>query len=147
MAYSDGEALLLTVVQAMTGFDSTNTSRGNWLILNQGASDHYAILRPGPFVNNPLTPTMQEVTWTTVIEIWQQYTDDGTTQTNLYGHVGNMLDIRKYKNFSDSATVANAVLIGGDAPEEMWNNSGGPQWLRWQMTVEWKEQECISYAG
>ena len=147
MAYATGEGLLLTVVQAMTGFDSTSTSQADWSILNKGTSDHYAILRPGPFVNEPLTPTLNEITWTTVIEVWQQYTDDGTTATNLYGHVDNMLNIRKYKNFSNSAVVANAILSGGDEPEEMWNSGGGPQWLRWKMNVTWKEQECITYVG
>ena len=147
MAYSDGEALLLTVVQSITGFSSTNTSRADWSILNKGTSDHYAILRPGEFSNENLSPTLQQLNWTTVIEIWQKYTDDGTTQTNLYAHDDNMLGVRAYRVVSDSDVVLDANLTGGAEPQEMWNSGGGPQWLRWMMTMEWSEQECIDYAG
>ena len=146
MAYSDGEALLLTVVQAMTGFDSTNTSRGNWLVLNKGKSDHYAILRPGPFRLDWSTISNHLIQWETVVEVWQRYVDDATTKTNLYARVADILPIMSYPNMGDSSVVEDSTFEGGEEPQEMWGRSGGPEWLKWEMRIKWYERTAVTFA-
>ena len=107
MTYTAGEALLLTVVQGCTGFGSTNASRANWLVLNSGKSDHYVILRPGPFGIEWISPTNYVANYTTVVELWQRYKDDGSSQTSLYGHIANLMaGIMPKKKLGGSKTLS-----------------------------------------
>ena len=148
MGYSEGEALILTRVIACNNFDSTNTSRGNWKILNQGKSNHYAILRPGAFDVEFDTICTYHVNWNTVIEVWQRYVDDATTRTELYARVADLFPIMAYPKLADTTgnVLEWSVVSGGEEPEEMWTASGGPAWLRWKITLSWKEEGDITYA-
>jgi len=146
MGYSDGEALVLTRVQACTNFDSTNTSRCNWKILNTGNSDHYAILKPGPFEDGWDSITGALTKWTTIIELWQLYTDETTSYTNLYGYLGNLFAIRGYPHLGNSAIVRDSNFRGAPAPDEMWPKSGGPIWLRWNINIEWTEETNVTFS-
>jgi len=146
MSYSTGEALLLTRVQACTGFDTNNTSRCNWKILNKGKSDHYAILRPGAFNIEWHALSAYTAHWTTIIEVWQRYKDDSTSQTNLYSHIANLMAIMTYPYLGDHTTVVDSSIEGADEPEEMWTQGGGPGWIRWQLRVAWQEQAEVTYV-
>lgn len=146
MSYSTGEALILTRVQACTGFSSTNTARSNWKILNQGKSDHYAILKPGKPRHEWITITDYIIYWTTIIEVWQRYTDETTTQNNLYTHINNLLPILAYPNMGSVATVLDSTIGDWEEPEEMWTESGGPLWLRWKVPVIWQEQVSVTFS-
>lgn len=148
MSYSTGEALILTRVIACNSFDSANTSRSNWKILNSGLSDHYAILRPGPFDVEFDTMCTYHINWNTVIEVWQRYTDEATTQSNLYGYVADLFPIMAYPKLGNTGTTILewSTITGGEEPEEMWIKDGGPMWLRWRITLAWKEEGVITYA-
>jgi len=148
MGYSTGEALILTRVIACDNFDANNTSQANWKILNSGASDHYAILRPGTFDVEFDTICTYHINWNTVIEVWQRYTDETTSQTNLYARVADLFPIMAYPKLGDSGgTILEwSTILGGEEPEEMWIKDGGPAWLRWKLTLAWKEQGEITYA-
>jgi hypothetical protein len=146
MAYSDGEALLLTRVQACTGFDSNNTSRSNWRILNSGKSNQYAILRPAEFDIEWTALAAYTVTWNTIIEVWQRYTNETDTPTNLYTHIANLMPILTYPYLGDSSKVLDSSIVGAAEPEEMWTAGGGVAWLRWAARVEWKENIEVTYA-
>src|SRR5512146_2828004 len=90
--YMIGEAAILALVQAATGFTAGNATRGNWLVLNSGKSAKYAILKPGAHgervAESPGTVMEQ---WATVIQVWHRYGDDGTTLTNLEADVDALL--------------------------------------------------------
>ena|SRR3990167_2344578 len=149
MSYTIGEALILTRVQAVSGYDSNNTSRANWLILNSGKSDHYAILRPGEFSLPWLTITRYLANWTTVIEVWQQYTTDVASRTNLYAQVATLLaSLQTYPHLGDGAnsSILDAAITGGPEPTENWTAGGGPIWLRWNLNVLWKEEIEVTFA-
>jgi len=146
MGYSDGEALILTRVQACSNFDSTNTDRTDWKKLNTGNSDHYAILRPGEFRINWMALSSYHAVWTTVIELWMKYTDDGTTQASLYGYLNDLFAILAYPHMGDSSTVLDANITGGPEPQEMWPRSGGPVWLRWNINIEWTEETNVTFS-
>lgn len=141
MAYSDGEALILTLLRTMSNFDSTNTARANWQILNKGRANHYGIVRPGAFSIEYLSLGQYQANWTTVIEVWQRYKDDGTTQTDLYARVADLLPMLNTPRLGDTTnTILDSRITGGDEPQEMWlTDGGGPAWLRWSVNIEWQE--------
>jgi hypothetical protein len=141
MGYSDGEALILTQVQACNNFDSTNTSRANWKLLNQGKDDHYAILRPGPFDIEWIAFDTYRANWVTVIEVWQRYKDDTDTHTSLYDRVEDLFDILGVPLLGDTTgTIQDSTISVQDEPEEMWMDGGGPAWLRWKINILWREE-------
>lgn len=149
MSYSTGEALLLTVVQGCTGFDSNNTSRANWLILNSGKADHYAILRPGPFDIEWISANTYQGNWITVVELWQRYKDDGSSQTNLYGHAANLTAgiIPKRTLGGTDSTIQDATVRQANEPQEMVRGTDtGPSWLKWELIVEWKDETQVTFS-
>ena len=146
MGYSDGEALILTQVQGSSNFDSNNSARGNWKILNKGKSDHYAILRPGAYSTEFISYSNYHAMYRTVIEVWQRYTDETTTHTNLYGYTKDAMEavIDTPRLGDTGGTIIDSSVTGSDEPpEEMWTDGGGPVWLRWSINVDWVEEKSI----
>lgn len=147
MSYSTGEAAILTRLQACTGFSSTNTGRMNWKLLNSGASDHYGVIRPGAFTLEWITINTYSAAWTTIIEVYQRYTDETTTYTNLYTYVNAVLAMLAYPNFGAASTVFDGNITGGSEPEEVWTAGGeGPLWLRWRINIEWQEHTTVTFS-
>jgi len=146
LSYNTGEALILTQVQGATNFDSTNTSRANWKLLNQGIDDHYAILRPGAFSTEFISYSSYHANYRTVIEVWQRYADESTTHTALYGYVSEaMLAVIDTPLLGDAGgTIIDSSVTGSDLPpQEMWTDGGGPAWLKWEINVDWIEEKSI----
>ncbi len=148
MGYKAGEDAILAKLRTCAGFNAGNTRQANWKILSSGASDHYGILRPGAFMLEWLTPAMYQVSWNTVIEVWQRYEDDATTQENLYGYVANLLaGLQIWPNMGLPTTVTDSTISGAEMPQEMWNaGANGPAWLKWEVVVSWKEQDEITLS-
>lgn len=141
--YPDGEALVLTQLRSVTGFTSANTDRANWSLLNSGASDHYGIIKPGTFDEDPAN----NFGWNnrTIIQIWQRYVDDGTSATNLEAHVKNVK--RRFVQYRKlGGTIEDSRVVGGSEMVERWNKDGALVWLSQDVVIEWKEQEIETYA-
>lgn len=150
MSYPTGEGYVLTQLQAIAGsvWTSTNTARGNWGILNSGRANHYAVLHEGAGQNDFLTISTSVRTYQTVIQIWMSYTDDGTSATNLqaYGEdIRDKFDARRLLG-DTSGTIQDARCVRWDEVEEMWNEGGGPRWLRQKFYVQWKEENNVTFA-
>ena len=147
MSYSAGETLILAAVRTCTGFSATNTSRGNWQMISKGTSDHYAIIRLGNSSVEFVTVNRYHARYTTVIELWQRYTDDGTSLTNLYGYLANLLTgLQAYARLGDTGgTVISAGLSSVGEPEEMWQSGGGPAWLRILLSLSWVEESAATF--
>jgi hypothetical protein len=149
VSYSAGEALILTQVQAVSGFGTTNTSRGKYAILNSGNAAVYAILHPGPFEAAFAAVKTVHTDWNTIIEVWQRYKDDGTTLTNLEANVQAILTrLNLYRHMADTTnSILDAVAtVGGDVIEMTAEGGGGPIWLKQEVIVAWKEESLISPA-
>ena len=145
MSYSAGEALLLTRVQACTGFSSTNTARAKWGLLDSGASDHYAILKAGRTDITWITLKDYQVTYRTIVQVWQRYVDDGVTSTNLYGYVANLFAILSYPHLAGG--LVDSTIESISEVQERWKaGSDGPQWLMQEIEVSWVEQTEVSFA-
>jgi hypothetical protein len=150
MSYTAGEALILTRLQAISGsvWASTNSARGKWTQLNSGVADHYAVLKQGAGTNDGLSFSATLRRYTTVIEIWMSYLDDGSSYTNLLAYHEAIVDMfDQYRKLGDSTgTVQDARCTRWDAVEEMWTKGGGPRWLRQNLYVEWQEENAVTYA-
>jgi hypothetical protein len=147
MAYTDGEALVLTQLRAVPGFSLDNTARGKWGMLNSGKSDHYGIIKPGKFKT---TDRSQIGTiWQTVISIYQRYTDDGVSLLALEANISAvLLRFRQYRKLADTTgTINDSAPISGSEVTEIWTKGGnGPSWLRQDVIIEWSEENHVSYA-
>lgn len=147
--YSTGEGYVLNVLRTCSGFTSANTSQGNWKLLNDGKAAVYGILRPGPFSIEWITMRKYIARWTTVIEVWQKYTVDGTTQTNLYANVANVITGFLPERLINDSTgvISDSSISGGEVPQEMWrSDGGGPAWLRWSLNFVWTEEVQITFT-
>ncbi len=151
--YSAGEALVLTQLQAITGnpdpWTSSNTSRANWKILNGGKSDHYGILVQGEAAINPGGFSTFQTQWQTIIQVWQRYTIDSTTQTNLQALVAAIVTrFEQYRKLQDTGgTILDSKPVRIGKPEEMWARGGnGPSWLKLDIVIQWTEEETVTYA-
>lgn len=149
MSYSNGESLLLTLVASVTGFSSTNTSRGKWGMLNKGLSARYAILKPGAFTRRFIGHTLVQETWSTIVEVWRRYEDDGTSMTNLEADVENVINkIDTSPRMGDTTgTITDSNAIGGGAVQEVMDKDGnGPYWVKQDITVQWQEETLVTFA-
>lgn len=147
MAYSDGEALVLTQLQNVSGFSSVNVFRGKFGKLNTGNSDHYAIIKPGKFrvSDRSQIGTM----WQTIIMVYQRYKDDGVSLLSLESNVfAVLLRFKQYRKLADTTgTISDSAPIEGTEVTEIWNKGGnGPAWLRQDITIEWSEENHVTYA-
>ena len=143
MTYAAGEALVLALLRGMSEFDTANSSRQKWKVLNSGASDHYAIVRPGPFSNEPsgLGETAS-TDWRTVIEVWQRWLDDGETTIALQELVQAVIErFDDYPTLNDTTgSVVMGYVSGGGEMQERWLTQNGPSWAVWEVYVDWKEE-------
>lgn len=149
MSYTSGEALLLTRIRTISGYTADNTSRANWLLLNNGKSAYYVILRPGAFTLPWLTYRAYLATYTTVIEIWQKYDTDVSSKTNLYARLSEIITgLHAYPHLGDgvNSTILDASFTGAAEPQEMWNSGGGPKWIRYELVMTWKEEIQVTLS-
>ena len=145
MSYSAGEANILTLVQACSSYNTANTSRGDWKVLNKGTAATYAIVKPTRSPVQFSSGRILQFRWRTVIEVWERYKLDATTRTALEGHVAEIVvKIAAYPHLGGS-TASNSDVIEIGEPLEMWKR-GGIAWLRQDITVEWWEHVNITFA-
>ena len=113
MTYPAGEALILEQLKYVEGFNYVNICRTNWKKLNSGDSDHYAIVKPGAFAEDP-TNNMSWINHT-IIQVWQWYTDEDTTQSNLEKYVDAVKQrFTLYRKLGDTTgKIADSRVTGG----------------------------------
>lgn len=161
MSYSDGEALILTQVQATSAYTTNNTSRSSWKMLKKGKSNTYAILRYGGFPRHSQASlggiggsVKYDTLWNTICEIWVRV---GTTETlalttletNMQLIVAKFDAVRKA---ADTTKVIRDVrVISGSEPLGQWetNKRGnvigtGPKWLKQDLKIEWLEENTVT---
>ena len=148
MSEGAGLTLISTQVQATTGFTSANVTIAKWKVLNDGVSDHYAVIKPGSTTRTALTFTVKDNVYQTIVEVWQQYVDDGSSVTNLLTHVDNITTrLDQYRKLADTTkTIRDANVIGYSEVKEQWVKDGGPAWLSRDIIIEWQEEEAVTYA-
>lgn len=148
MSYGTGEAALLALLARSTAFNRHNASRGDWKPLNSGASDHYAVLRPGAFTNAADGLSGESLTtYRTVIEVWQRWKDDGPTVMALQGHVAAAIEhLERYPTLDGAALMA--AVAGGSEFQRRWltEDRSGPLWACQEVYIDWQEERFYSVA-
>lgn len=147
MSYWAGEARLAELIQGAAGFDRRNVTRGDWKPLNSGKSDHYAVLKAGPFTNtaDAIGNGAAVTTWRTVIEVWQRWIDDSPTVQSLQVHVQTIIEhLERYPSLGTAGVYA--WVSGGGDMQQRWLKDGGPMWAVWEVYVDWQEERFIDGA-
>lgn len=144
--YGDIEALWLARIRAMSGYDTSNTSRGNWGVLNAGKAPRYVILKPGEHQREMIAFNTRQETWQTVIEVWQRYKDDGDSLTDLETAVNAIVDaIDQYPRLGDTGGTVRLGEITA-VREVIQSPADGPAWLMAALVGVTHEEKTISYA-
>lgn len=140
--YAAGEALLLTQVRACSNFDTTNSSRGNFNIVNSGKSQWYCILFPGPYTRTQRAAGKNyETVWTTDFEVWVRQADYDTTLAYLVAREKEIIDRLDTQNKAGDTTgrVIDVFVQSGGEIEEVTLRSG-PVFIKRRSSIIWKEQ-------
>lgn len=148
MSYTVGEVLAAAQVTAVTGFSSSNVTRGEWGILNSGKSDHYAILKRGE-TNFVWEGRSNTENYRTIIEVWQRVKDDQASYDLLNGYVDTIkARLDSYRKLADTTgTLRDANLVGTGVITEQWrNNADGPAWLKIELYLDWTEESYVNFA-
>lgn len=146
MSYAAGEAAILTRIQAHANYSTANSARNDWKLLDGGNSGYYAFVRPGADVNPTefITPLQYVIQWSTAIECWRQYIDEGTTATALFGDVNTIItQMQPYRTLGLSY-VQVARVTGVSTPAFRWAQDGGPAWLVQEVIITWLEEVTLS---
>lgn len=151
MSYIDGEKLILTQIQQVTGFNATNAVRGDkWSVLNSGNDDHYVVLRKGEHTRAWQTLRQNLSTYRTIIEVLQRIND---TQVANYDAVLEYADaitarLDPYFKLADTANeIQDANLTGGGEAQGIWTNTGDrPSWLMVSLFLDWSEVSNVTFA-
>lgn len=145
MSYSDGEALILAQIQKTDYFDTSNSSRYNWNVLNKSAQQ-YAILQPGAFKHSSLgAGGSYQTVWTTVCEIWvplKEYSRDMETLVDVRQAVIERFDA--YRHAGDTTgTIQDVSVISGSEPVEM-GKRGRTSHIKQNLIIQWTEESVIT---
>ena len=152
MSYVDCEALVLTQLQAVTGFTPassgpSNTSRGDYSILNTGVGSVYGVVIPGTGNIDNGSATVFFNKWESIIQIWQPYIDDGSTLTNLETNVKAVITRFKQYRHLASSVIQDSYPALVDKPVERWTRGGdGPAFLSQDISIKFVEEEAVTYA-
>ena len=147
--YIDGELLVEAQVIQVTGFQSSNVTRGRWRILDSGNSDHYAILKRGEVSVEWASHNVSQINYRTIIEIWQRVKDDQESYDALLNYADDLKTrLEQYRKLADTAgNVLDANLTGTSVVTEQWrNNADGPSWLKIDLYLDWSSQTNVTFA-
>ena len=150
MAYIDSKTAIINRIKAHADYSDSNTDQNDWKKLNRGNDDFYAIAKPStePAEIEFITFKIYVINWMTIVEVWQRYKDDGTTQNDLFGNVQKVItQLQPYKNLGLS-NVNNSEISAISTPQQAWReNEAGPSWLIQELNIIWQENvEITSYA-
>ncbi len=147
MSYSAGEALILTALQAHDNYDSDNSKRGDWKVLNSGKAGYYVVLRMGPATNEPFAMSSAATNWVTQLMVYQRYIDDSTSAIYLQDRVQEIIEhIEQYATLSDTNnTVVDAQITNITEMQQIQMSEPGPVYLLTIIDVSWQEQRSITY--
>lgn len=163
MSYSDGEALILTQIQATSAYTTANTSRSDWKKLKKGKSNTYAILRYGGFSSHNQDSlggiggsVKYLTTWITICEIWVRV---GTTETLALTTLETNMQqiIARFDARRKAADAANVIrdirVASGGEPQGQWKTDRrgnvigtGPKWLKQDLRMPWIEENTVTLA-
>lgn len=131
----------------MADFNSDNTSRGDFKILNSGASDHYAVLFKGEISNRErIGLRMNVIQQETVIRVYQRYKNDGTSQIALQDLIDSIKTaLNPVRIIGDTTgTIQSAMIV--EERDMMQVPVDAPQWLYVELLGMCDEEEELTFT-
>jgi len=149
LAYSDGEALILTQIQATDDFNSSNSIRNNWNLLNNGKSAHYCIVRRGPFTRQQRGMGGSYLNrWITVAELWVKLIDYDQALLSIEQKEATIsARFDAFRKAGDNAfgNIQDVFVRGGEEIVEMIPTAGrSPTWVKQNLIIEWQEEANVT---
>jgi hypothetical protein len=153
MSYQTGEAAILSLIQALDGFDSDNTlslandsTRQAEGLLNSGRSDCYVILRLGTFsrVYADIGASEVHTAWTTVIAIYTLNASGQGPEKALAEARQAILDqLSAHLQLGDSAVLGINGFTGGEVGSRAVADD---TFIVQEVRVEWVEVGAVAQA-
>jgi hypothetical protein len=87
--------------------------------------------------------------YTTVLELWQRFTTDSATPTNLYARATELItELQKYPYLGGGAasTYRDSSIEGAEDPIEMLGKDGSPAYLKWELRLRWQEEIEVTFS-
>lgn len=130
MSYDTIEAALLTQIQALGNYDTTNAYRGDWRQLGHGVTKA-VVLVPGPFTQEDATlRNHTRIRWTADIELYVLWAgEQDTTLSTLRTERQSILDrINQYPYLGATSGVMGAIITGAGPIEAFSSRDGAMFW-------------------
>lgn len=148
--YEDGEEQILKTLRLLSQYNTNNSDRVNWLLLNSGNSALYAIVKPGESTEEMmgLSHGVTHITYQTIIELWRLYQVAADALTLEADMETVKAHFRKYRFLGGGASsnTIDAQVKGNSAMMQKWLSEGGPRWAVIEIRLEWMEQQTITLA-
>ena len=150
MAYTVAENGLLTLIRDISGYDTSNTSIGDWRILASGIKKA-VILNPGSVIQRDLhgAPRRVRTLWVVHIELWIPFrTDLSQINSDIRTERQNILDkIDQYPTLNGSANMINAMITSHDEPNifDPMRGEGNRYWSQ-AFNCEVEERVSVTIA-
>jgi hypothetical protein len=151
MSYQTGEAAILSLIQALDGFDADNTlslandaTRQAEGLLNSGRADRYVILRPGTFsrVYADIGASEVHTAWQTMIGIYALNASGQGPEKALVEAREAILDqLSAHLQLGDSAVLGVNGFTGGEIGSR---SVADDTFIVQEVRVEWVEVGAIA---
>ena len=146
MSYATGEAAALALLRANANYDSDNTSRGNWRIVNEGGV-RWVVLRQGAIKERERdTFTDIRTLWTTVIVVIRRFDSDQDTEQALQADVNTVLAIFDPKHKLNAGNAIIDAMIVSSSDTEAIGEGNRPMFYVKELNLEWQENTSGSYT-
>jgi hypothetical protein len=146
MSYQTGEAAILTLIQNLEAYSSSNSlSRANDgsrkvdAMLNSGADYRYVALTPGPFTRIALDigQTEWQTAWQTKINIYVLNSADHGPEKVLSEERQAIMDkLSAYHELNTSGVIGLNAFTGGEVGEQEVSLG---TFIKQEVTLEWVE--------
>jgi hypothetical protein len=146
MSYESVQSALVTQLENVTGFSSTNVSLGDYHVLGKGVSKAI-VLRPGAFdLAYDSYGGAYAHRWDVLVELFEKYQDDSQVQNAIRDDRQAIIDrLAQYPTLDGTAGVLDARIVRGEEPEPVYGADGsGPHF--WMQRMVCQILEDASYT-
>lgn len=146
MSYASVESTIKTILQAMSRFADADVTQGDYRVLDSTTIDDCVVLKPGPFGQADVRAAMSFREWTTVLELFHEYGDEGTTFTNFIASRDDVIStLEKYPTLNSGTGITRIrVYADGDVMPVNDEDGAGPFFVMQQLRVVVSERADIS---
>jgi hypothetical protein len=147
MSYATAEAGLLTLIRAMSDYDSASATAGDYRPLGKGKSQ-VVVLNAGPVPNRRVVQATRRIAtdWVIYIDLYVAWRGEiSTIATDIRSKRQDIIDhIDKYPTLNNTSGVLNAFISGGGEPQA-WRG-GSKNWWHQRLRCDIQDRVTITIA-